>query len=76
MSICFLCRPYLLQWDVSVHVLEPQGFQTNATSKDAVSKGMMKLWNNLNRQTKEEFGKEYFDGCTLDFPFRCVVLRI
>ena len=56
-------RPYLLPWEVSVHVIEPQGFTTNMTSKDTVTKGMTRLWNNLNRQTKEEFGKDYLDSC-------------
>lgn len=52
------------QFGYSVHILEPGFFVTALTSSDAVGKVYESLWNRLDEEVKEEYGKDFCDNGT------------
>ena len=57
----------MIDFKVSVSIIEPSFFRTNLVQDDAVFKSMQDTIKNLPDAVKEEFGQEYFDAgtCTI-----------
>lgn len=55
------CRHELIDFNVSVHLLEPGFFTTNITQ--TATNDLDKVWERLDQETKEEYGKQFFDEC-------------
>ena len=57
----------MIDFKVSVSIIEPSFFRTNLVQDDGVFKSMQDTIKNLPDAVKEEFGQEYFDAgtCTI-----------
>ena len=52
-------RLEMLNWSISVHIIEPGMFKTNLTSRSTIEAHFKRKWDQLDQTTRDEYGEEY-----------------
>jgi len=60
-------RRSLHPFGVKALLIEPGGHKTTLTLREAFEAALHKSWNQATPEVKEEFGKEFFEGCRVNF---------
>lgn len=50
----------MLEWKVSVHTVEPSAYNTGILN---VEKRILKIFNNLPENVKQDYGEDYGEKC-------------
>ena len=66
----------MIDFNVSVSIIEPSFFRTKLVQDDTVFKSMQDMITNLPQAVKEEFGQEYFDAGTCAITHQIVSICI
>lgn len=48
---------------VKVACIEPGFFKTNVTDVEAVKSSVMKLWDRLPQEVKDDYGQNFLESC-------------
>ena len=60
-------RNEVKHFGVTVHIIEPGNFKTNITSAGKNRQCLERLWENLDTDTRECYGKEYYEQGRITF---------
>ena len=60
-------RNEMKHFGVTVHIIEPGRFKTNITSAEKNCQHLERLWENLDTDTRESYGKEYYEKGMVTF---------
>lgn len=67
-------RNEMKHFGVTVHIIEPGNFKTNIASVEKNCQQLERLWARLDIETKESYGKEYYDQGMVTMLFNLVIL--
>lgn len=67
-------RNEMKHFGVTVHIIEPGNFKTNISSVERNCQQLEGLWAKLDIETKESYGKEYYDQGIVTMLFKLVIL--
>ena len=60
-AFCDGLRREIMHLGVTVHIIEPGLFSTNLSDLEKNEKIMEKFWHNLDEETRESYGNEFFE---------------
>ena len=60
-AFCDSLRNEMKHFGVKVHIIEPGMFKTNITDRNSNVRNLEKLWGNLDVDTKQSYGVEFFE---------------
>ena len=55
-------RMEMMPFNVSVHIIEPTMCKTNMTDSDMVSNSIKKCWDQIDEDTRKEYGETFLKG--------------
>ena len=67
-------RNEMKHFGVTVHIIEPGNFKTNISSVEKNCQQLERLWAKLDIETKESYGKGYYDQGIVKMLFKLVIL--
>lgn len=67
-------RNEMKHFGVTVHIIEPGNFKTNISSVEKNCQQLERLWAKLDMETKESYGKGYYDQGIVTMLFKLVIL--